>query len=189
LARGLQTPNNSAKPTPRLRLGAAYLVAVRWLPYSLTAIHQLAFIAPMTLTIDHQDATEPCGHCGADYAVTRGSVYHDERPVALYIAAMHGCAAMKNAVMAVAFPPSDGKAPIAASLQVWVTPNEIQMSVVEPEQSPWNSHVYLGRHLTRDQVLASPYKERLFEVADAVVALNVAPRSYLEVDGAAEGAT
>jgi hypothetical protein len=130
-------------------------------------------------TIDRQAATDTCRHCGKVYSVSRGSVYDDGSPFALYIAGMHGCQGDPVVALAVAVKTSAGETPSAITLQVQPSETEFQMRIVAPDNSPWKSHTYLGRMLTREEALASPLRETFFRIADIVVTENPEVNSFL----------
>jgi hypothetical protein len=133
-----------------------------------------------SLSIDRQQSSEICDHCGQQYTVSRGSVYNDGAPFALYLAGMHGCGARKSVVLAIAIKRERHEKPTAVSIQVWPEESEYKMAVLEPKVSPWRTHTYLGRMLTRKQALASPLIDMFFHIADVVVADNRDVRSFFE---------
>jgi hypothetical protein len=53
-------------------------------------------------------------------------------------------------------------------LDVWSTDTEIQMSVTDPDESPWREEQYLGSMLTREQALVSPLLPTFFAIADQI---------------------
>ncbi|HMC21248.1 MAG TPA: hypothetical protein VKL19_05345 [Thermoanaerobaculia bacterium] len=125
------------------------------------------------LTLDYQEATQRCEHCAKDYPVSRGSIYESGKPVAIYLAGLHPCSSGGSAIFAVGVAPEDprGKAQ-SFSIQVWLVNDQYQMSLLDPEKSPWRTHGYLGPMMTRAQALASPRKAFYFELADCIVGSN-----------------
>jgi hypothetical protein len=140
----------------------------------------------MSLTLDHQAAQEPCRHCGVDYKVARGCVYDDGEPVALYLAGMHGCHGGKNVALGIGLAPEGKAEPTATTLHIWAAEDEYQMSVMEPDDSPWIGHTYLGRHKTRAEILDSDAKTKVFAIADTVIASIPAIRQYLRASDYSE---
>jgi len=130
------------------------------------------------LTIDAQSASEYCRTCKLEYPVSRGSAYENGTPFAIYVAGMHACEKGGSAIIAIAFRGAAGEAPRAATVQVWAVEEQFQMSVPEPAQSPWLSHKYLGRMLSRTEALEPSLKASLFRVADAVVYQNRQVRGF-----------
>src|SRR6267378_5401015 len=119
------------------------------------------------LTLDYQPATEVCRHCSEVYPVSRGSIFIDGVPHAIYLAGLHACESAGSVILGVGvLPPEVGSEegrPEAFSIQIWLRGDHYEMAVLEPDQSPWQSHGYLGRMLTREEVLASPRKDSFFE--------------------------
>jgi hypothetical protein len=131
------------------------------------------------LAIDRQAITETCGHCGREYQVTRGSVYREGEPFALFIAGMHGCRGERVVALTIALSQGPKATPLALTLQILPTETEYQMRIVEPSLSPWRDQAYLGRMLSRPEALAGQLKPTFFEIADAVIAMNPELNSYL----------
>ena len=131
------------------------------------------------LTFDQQSTSDVCEHCGSAYPVSRGSVYADGTPFALYVAGMYGCEGDSIVVLTIAIARPVGDLPSAIALQVQLTATELQMSIIAPETSPWRNHTYLGRILTREEALSSPVKEVFFRIADLVVTTNSEVNAFL----------
>lgn len=89
---------------------------------------------------------------------------------------MHACQDGGSVILGAGVMPPDGSPPDVAresfSIQIWLVNDNFEMTLLDPEQSPWRSHLYLGRMLTRTEVLASPRKEFFFSIADCVVNRN-----------------
>lgn len=133
------------------------------------------------LSIDYQDVREQCGHCGSAYTVSRGSVYDQGEVASIYLAALHQCEEGRVAHFAIAI--REGYEGIgetcAAVLQVRNGGENFELSLVDPDYSPWNGAEYLGRIMTRKEVLESAAKEIVFHIADHVVIENPTISSYL----------
>jgi hypothetical protein len=137
---------------------------------------------PYTVSLDHQEVSDTCTHCGAEYPVTRGSLYADGDPIGLYVAGMHGCRAERSVALAIALRPTTGSEPSAVHLQAWGTPKEFQMVFIDPAMSPWNSHAYLGRMLGPEEARRDPRKGEFLHLATHVLHDNSAVRRYLGSD-------
>src|SRR6185369_806185 len=133
------------------------------------------------LTFDYQDAKDTCSHCGQTYIVSRGSVYHAGEGASIYLAALHQCHGSPVAHLAIAVRAGYGglSETSAAVLQVRNGGENFDMSVTNPDDSPWCGTDYLGRILTRDEVLSSSSKDTFFHIADHVVVGNPTINSYL----------
>ncbi len=133
------------------------------------------------LTIDYQDVREKCAHCEADYTVSRGSVYDDGEGVSIYLAALHECQGGRVAHLAIAV--REGYETVtetcAVVLQVRNGGEQFEMSLMDPQYSPWNGLDYLGLIMTRLEVLESVHKELFFHIADHIVVENPTINSYL----------
>src|SRR5204862_7682944 len=117
------------------------------------------------LTLDHQHATERCDHCAKDYPVSQGSIYDEGRPIAIYLAGLHPCEGRGSAIFGIGVN-DDGGVPESFSIQAWLVNEQYEMTLLNPEQSPWRSHSYLGQLLTRAEVLASPRTKFYFDLRD-----------------------
>ncbi len=134
------------------------------------------------LTFDHEKATDYCEHCGKEYAVSRGSVYEDNFPIAIYVAGMHGCEGEAIVVLAIALAQPDKQTPVAITLQIMPTETEFEMRIISPDYSPWREYAYLGHTLSRADALASPQKELFFRIADLIVIENPEVNDFLNAD-------
>ena len=133
-----------------------------------------------TITLDHQDVSDTCAHCASPYPVTRGSLYDDGRPVGLYVIGMHGCRAERLVAMAVAVHPDGEGEPTAVHLQVWATPTEFRMTFIDPAESPWHGHHYLGRMLRPAEARSHPQRDRFLHLVNHVLRENPAVARYLD---------
>jgi hypothetical protein len=142
----------------------------------------------MAITLDHQIAREFCNHCQQALTVSRGSVFEDNNPIGIFLAAMHACDSDRLVHLAIAVRKGYKSAPetTAIALKVRPTSAEIQMSVVNAEESSWKTEEYLGRLMNREEALASPLIESFFHIADHIVAEIPEVRSYL-ADGVQPG--
>ena len=108
--------------------------------------------------------------------MSRGSIFEDGAPRAIYLAGMHACQDGGSVILGAGVMPPDGSPPDvrpeAFSIQIWLVNDNFEMTLLDPEQSPWRTHPYLGRMLTRTEVLGSPRKEFFFSIADCVVNRN-----------------
>jgi hypothetical protein len=136
------------------------------------------------LTIDYQDVTSSCPHCGADYQISRGSVYRDGVGVSIYLTALHQCQSGKAVHAGIAV--QEGKEGFdttsAAALRVVETNEGHGARVVDWNESPWKNESYLGKLLTREEVLNSPFKDRFFHILDHILAENPTVKTYLYSD-------
>lgn len=133
------------------------------------------------LTIDYQDVIEDCPHCGETFTVSRGSVYDSGEGASIYLAALHQCVRGRAVHLAIAV--REGYAGFtetcAAVLQVRNDGENFQMALTDPKYSPWKGVDYLGRILTRVEVVDSASKDVFFHIADHVVVDNPTINSYL----------
>lgn len=141
----------------------------RWNDGAAAAIQARHEPVMSELTIDYQLASQTCDHCKAQFDVSRGRVYNDGKPAGLYLAAMHGCRS-RLVFLAVALRENlNLNFPfVCFLLKVRLAPTEIQMTVTDPEESPWASESYVGSMLTRETALSHPLIKTVFEVADQI---------------------
>lgn len=134
-----------------------------------------------SLQIDYQNVTCTCGHCKNSYEVSRGSVYRRGQGISIYLAALHQCNAGKTAHLAIAV--QNGREEFdetcAVALQARVDEEQIVLSLVDWDSSPWKDEGYLGRLLSRDEALESEKKLTFFNIAARVVLQNPAIHYYL----------
>lgn len=133
------------------------------------------------LSIDYQDYRDKCTHCGAEYTVSRGSVYDDGEGASIYLAALHECQGERVAHLAIAVREGyeEFTQTCAAVMQVRNEEENFQVSLTDPWFSPWGGIDYLGRILTRNEVIEGPHKNAFFHVADHVVIENPTIKFYL----------
>ena len=134
------------------------------------------------LTLDRQGTTETCAHCRAPIAVSRGSVYDDGLPVGLYLAGMHRCSTQPVAILALALLPQEGARPQAVHLRVVESAEAVEMMFLDPAESPWREHHYLGQMLAAAEARRSSLRDRFFHVADHVVRDLPELRTFLAGD-------
>ncbi len=135
----------------------------------------------MAITLDHQIAREFCDHCKQTLAVSRGSVFEDDNPIGIYLAAMHACGSGRSIDLVIAVREGYKSAPETSAIAIKVRPTsaEIQMSVVNAEESSWKTEEYLGKLMDREEALASPLIDSFFHIADHIVSQIPEVRSYL----------
>lgn len=123
------------------------------------------------ISLDHQIVQKACDHCKQVFTVSRGSVYEDGEPIAIYLAALHACYSSKAVHLVIAMRRGYRELTenTAVALRVRPAETEFQTIIMEPNQSPWQSETYLGKILTREQALASPLIELVFHIADYIV--------------------
>jgi hypothetical protein len=125
------------------------------------------------ITIDHQLAQETCPCCGIQFEVSRGCAYQDGEPYGIYLAAMHGCR-QRMVLLAVGLQADGDNASktVCATLKVWCTPAQFEVSFTDPRESPWAREEYLQPLLSRQEALAHPLKSALLAVVDQIVLHN-----------------
>ena len=135
----------------------------------------------MAITLDHQITREFCNHCQQALTVSRGSVFEDNNPIGIYLGAMHACGSGRLIHLAIAVRKGYKSAPETSAIALKVRPTsaEIQMSVVNADESSWKTEKYLGKLMDREEALASPLIESFFHIADHIVAEIPEVRSYL----------
>jgi len=135
------------------------------------------------LLIDFQDVSNKCEHCGADFVVTRGSVYRDGVGVSIYLAALHQCD--NGEVVHLAIAVQQGKEGFdetcAVALQLRCNDVELGFSVVDWDRSPWKDEAYLGRQISRDDLLMSDKRDTFFHIADHIVIQNPTIKKYFSL--------
>jgi hypothetical protein len=135
------------------------------------------------ITLDRQQTTESCEHCREPIAISRGSVYDDGHPSGLYPAGMHRCNVEPVAIVALAPLPPGGAEPQAVHLHVRGTSEAVEMVFLDPGESPWRAHHYLGRMLTPAEARESPLRDRILHVAHHVVTDLPEVRAFLAGTG------
>lgn len=70
----------------------------------------------------------------------------------------------------------------AVALRVVNGGPNFEMLVVDFENSPWINESYLGRMLSRHEVLGGSLKETFFHLADHIVSENPTINEYLATD-------
>ena len=132
------------------------------------------------ISLDHQEVTETCGHCGVVYPVSRGSLYDGDQLHGLYLAGMHGCHEERFVVLAIAIKSGgeeDDK--LAVHLRVWRTAADLQMVFIDPADSPWAAHSYLGRMLLPDEARQEPQRGHFIHLAVHVLRENPVVSEYI----------
>lgn len=133
------------------------------------------------LTIYHQDVKQSCDDCDETFDVSRGSVYDDGEGIGIYIAGMHQCGSgtMVHLAIAIRKAYEDLAETCAVSLHVWPTESDFEMSVIEPQFSPWKNESNLGRMLEREEALGLAQIETFFHIADHITLKNPKINDYL----------
>lgn len=133
------------------------------------------------LTIDYQDVFDSCRHCQKGFTVSRGSVYDEGDGASIYLAALHECGGGRAAHVAVAVKAGyqEFTETCAASMQIVDGGANFDVSLVDPEYSPWKDVNYLGRMLRQSEVIDSPLKNTFFHIADHIVWENPTINEYL----------
>ena len=130
------------------------------------------------ISLDHQEVTETCSHCRAIYPVSRGSLYDGDQLHGLYLAGMHGCHDQRFVVLAIAIKAGDNGGKLAVHLRAWRTPTELQMVFIDPLDSPWAAHTYLGRMLSAAQVRQHAQRAHFIHLAMHVLRENPEVSEY-----------
>ena len=118
----------------------------------------------------HRHDTRPC-HCGT---ITRvyGEVFEGENRKSVYAAELHGATHHGQVVLGIGFMDQDADAtPVqrVAIVQVWATPNEDQFHAVGPEHFPDVEAMFRAAALDREGLLASPWRDYVFHVAEHAI--------------------
>lgn len=121
--------------------------------------------------LDKQLVIQTCPHCQQDFSVYRGSVYNEDKPIALYLAALHKCFQGKNVHLAIGFPGGylSHPEPIAIAMSITTSENNFDVRIVNPDESPWRSEHYLGRMMGQEEARASTLKDTVFHITDHIV--------------------
>jgi hypothetical protein len=133
------------------------------------------------ITLDQQVIQRACEHCKQPFIVGRGSVYEDGKPISIYLAAMHDCNKNNTVHLAIAIcKHHEGLGEnTAVTLRANPSDTEFEMTLINPNESPWAAETYLGKMLDRQQALASPLLAAFFEIADHIVMEIPAVNEYL----------
>ena len=134
----------------------------------------------MAITLDHQEVLETCAHCMQEHLVSRGSLYENERPIALHLAGLHTCDGHPVAVLAIALLAESRGGPLAVFLRAWASDDQVEMTFVDSSSSPWSKHKYLGRMLTADEARRDNQRSQFLHFAEHVLNDNPIVRAYLE---------
>ena len=86
------------------------------------------------------------------------------------------------AILALALLPPEGGQPQAVHLRVRESSDAVEMVFLDPGESPWRAHRYLGQMLTPAEARRSPLRDRFFHVADHVVGDLPEVRMFLAGD-------
>jgi hypothetical protein len=132
------------------------------------------------LTLEQADGVRwsTCEHCGKTTKIVHGFVYQDEMPFAVYHAALadgHDHAELRISIGDWG-DESDAASRERVIVSVRKTPNAYEMAFVDPHEDGASE---LGRMLSRAEALASPRRERYFEVCDLVLDADARVRTAL----------
>jgi hypothetical protein len=132
----------------------------------------------MNITLDRQVLRQNCTDCGREFVVVRGSVFDSDRPIGLYLIALHGHTRDgRLAHLALAFVNEVSGAPQAAALCAEAASDDLSFTVVDWSESPWKGETYLGIMLDRNAALAT-LRELIFHVAGHVTGDVPEVRAY-----------
>lgn len=98
--------------------------------------------------------------------------------MALYLTGLHRCADQTLVVTTIAWKREDQ--PESFTVQAWATTDEVQMSFIDGELSPWASHEYLGKMLSAEDARASELRPRTLEVAEMICSTVPEVVSFLD---------
>jgi hypothetical protein len=126
------------------------------------------------ITVERHRGKQRCERCQVEFTVVSGSVFEDGHPLGSYVAGLHGHTSVSESRLAqLALALLDRRdpaaAPVAVALEVSATPREWRMTVVEWAQSAWSGETYLGRMLSRAEVVDNPLRPLLLDMADRVL--------------------
>lgn len=114
-----------------------------------------------------------CDHCGHQFEMVHGFVYADEDAHALYHAILFD--QHPNDVLAVALSLGDWAEEASAAeryrvaIEVWSDNDQLNLSIRDGQESPWQDSDTFGRFLTRDEALQAAEKARWFHVLEHVL--------------------
>ena len=133
-------------------------------------------------TLDRQLVRQRCEACDVQFAVLCGSVLEDGHPFGSYLVGLHGHSSLGPlAQVAIAMldrrEPEAG--PVAVALEASATAREVRLTVVDWAQSPWAGETYLGRMLDKVDVVDSPLRPIVLQMADQVLRELPEVQSYL----------
>jgi hypothetical protein len=133
------------------------------------------------LTIDSHVVSQICDCCHQQFTVSRGSVYENGELISIYLAGLHCCEDEKPAFVGIGLKPvSTSLQTYALNIRVDATATYFEMRILEPDDSPWSDHEYLGQSLSREEALASPYLKTFFRIADEIVEVPEVRRYLME---------
>jgi hypothetical protein len=134
------------------------------------------------ITVERHLGRQRCEKCEVEFTVVSGAVLEDGHPLGSYVVGLHGHSSESRLVqlaLALLDRRDPAAAPVAVALEVSATPREWRMTVVEWERSAWAGETYLGRMLSRAEVLENPLRPLLLDMADRVLRVLPEVQSYL----------
>jgi hypothetical protein len=124
------------------------------------------------ITLDRQVSKHRCEACDLEFAVVCGSAFEDGHPFGSYLVGLHGHST-EGPLVQVAIGLLDRRepeaAPVAIALEASATARELRLTVVDWVQSAWAEETYLGRMLDRVDVVDSPLRPLVLQMADQVL--------------------
>lgn len=124
----------------------------------------------LIMTLDHQEYFDVCNHCQQSFQVIRGSVFEEGEGIAIYLAAAHGCSSsLVDLAIAIREGYTDAEETCAVFIKARPNAEQVEMTVVDPQDSFWRTEEYLGRSLARDEALTSPLIHSFFHIADHIL--------------------
>jgi hypothetical protein len=113
------------------------------------------------ITLDHQIVEQTCPHCHRSFSLCQSSVYDEGKPSAIYLAALHCCqpGALVNLGVSIIKGYNTLEETTAIALKAVPSKTEVQGSIVEPQDSPWETETYLGPIMGKEEARASQIKK------------------------------
>lgn len=136
----------------------------------------------LSVEVDGAERGGPCAACGAPTTVTKGFVYSGDDADAIYFASWSECApaVVKLAVAVGAWTDEADKAARRAVLMDAIAePDRIRFAVTDPANSPWRK-LTVAQPLSREEALSDEAIDHVFEVVDAVAAVDPTLTRLLE---------
>ncbi len=134
------------------------------------------------VTLQRHIGTHRCRTCNTEFTVVSGPLFENGHPYGSYIVGLHGHSDNgRLAQMALAL--LDRRQPeapaVVVALEVSATARELRLKVVDWSQSEWAGDTYLGTMLDGDEVVDSPLRPVVSDVAHRVLRELSEVGSYL----------